>query len=159
MVYDIRNGGEMKQISSRTILPVLTAALGILWTIVGFTQYGWFEAGRPLPGFFPIIVGVLTAGVSILAVLRERKASPPQFLLTHLYPLLAAVGVVLLAMLIGFFPALTLYVFGWLKGYEKYSWKFSVLSTAVTIGGVYGIFALWLKVPFPMGSLVMLVLY
>ena len=149
----------MKSMSSRMILPVITAALGVLWTVVGITQYGWFEDGRPLPGFFPIIVGVLTAGVSIIAILGERKTTPPKFLVTHLYPFLAAVAVVLLAMLIGFFPALLIYVFAWLKGYEKYSWKFSILTTAATIGGVYGIFALWLRVPFPMGSLIMLILY
>jgi hypothetical protein len=44
-------------------------------------------------------------------------------------------------------------VFAWLKYYEKYGWKTSLLTTAATIGLVYGIFAVWLRVLFPVGLL------
>jgi putative tricarboxylic transport membrane protein len=64
------------------------------------------------------------------------------------------VSVVVLALLIGFFPALTLYVFGWIKWYEKYSWRLTILITVITIGAMYGIFAMWLRVPFPEGAVV-----
>jgi hypothetical protein len=149
----------MSRISTRVILPVLTAIVGVLWIYVGLRYHGWYVDEKPGSGFFPTIIGGLLAFVSVLAVNGEFREDPPEFLKSHLHPLLAAVAVVLLALLIGFFPALTLYVFGWLKFYEKYSWKTSVVTTTITIAVVYGIFAMWLRVPFPVGWILEMVQY
>ncbi|MCF7915102.1 MAG: tripartite tricarboxylate transporter TctB family protein [Spirochaetaceae bacterium] len=144
----------MKRLKTRTILPALTALIGLVWVIVGLTKYGWWVEGRPQSGFFPAIIGGLLLFVSILAVMSEMKENPPQFLITHLYPILAAVGMVLAALLIGFFPALILYVFGWLKWYEKYNLFTAGLTTGITTALMYGVFYVWLRVPFPTGILV-----
>lgn len=141
----------MQRINNRVILPFLTALLGGVWIFVGLSQYGWYTDGKPASGFFPTITGTLLVLMSILAIISESKLETPKFWKFHLYPVITAVAVVLLALLIGFFPALTIYVFGWLKWYEKYNMKTSVLTTVLTIAGMYGIFAMWLRVPFPAG--------
>lgn len=156
--YTIYNkGDQMTRINSRIVLPIVTAAVGVLWIYVGLTYHGWYIEERPASGFFPSIVGVLLTFVSVLAVIKEMREDPPEFWVSHIHPLLAAVSVVVFALLIGFFPALTAYVFAWLKWYEKYSWKFSVATTAVTIAAVYGIFSMWLRVPFPVGWIIEMV--
>ena len=144
----------MTRINNRVVFPVITALIGLLWIYVGLTYHGWYSEGRAASGFFPTIVGALLAFVSVLAVVSEAKVDPPDFWKSHVHPLLAAVSVVVLALLIGFFPALTLYVFGWIKWYEKYPWRLTILITVITIAAMYGIFAMWLRVPFPEGAIV-----
>ena len=142
-----------RHLNTRVVLPALTGVIGILWIYVGLVHHGWWVEGRPGSGFFPSLAGGILLFVSILAVLSERREEPPMFMVSHVYPVAAAVAVVLLALLIGFFPALTLYVLGWVKFYERYRWPFSLAVTAVTIGAMYGIFSIWLRVPFPDGAL------
>jgi len=139
--------------NTRVVFPAASACIGILWVVVGLSKYGWYVDEKPASGFFPILIGGLLAFIGILAALSERKQSPPEFVSSYLHPLLAAVSVVFFALVIGFFPALTLYVFGWLRWYEKYSARFSLIVTAITIALMYGIFSMWLRVPFPMGQL------
>ena len=148
----------MTRFNTRIILPIVTTGIGALWVLVGLIDHGWWVNGKPASGFFPTIIGALLVVVSVLVVIGESKVDPPGFIVSHLHPLMAAVAVVLLALLIGFFPALTLYVFLWLKVYEKHTWVFSLLTTAITIGAMFGIFSLWLSVLFPRGALVELVL-
>ncbi len=148
----------MTRINTRIFLPGLSALVGALWIFVGLTEYGWWANGRATSGFFPTLVGALLIIVSVLAITSEVKEKAPVFMTAHIYPLLAAVSVVVVALLIGFFPALTLYVLGWLKLYEKFTWKFSLLVTLVTIAAMYGIFAMWLRVPFPLGAIVEMVI-
>lgn len=144
----------MTRVNTRILVPLVTGALGVLWLVVGAVDHGLWIDGRPTGGFFPGVAGVLLAVVSALAISGELKAEPPSFIRTHLYPTIAAVSVVLAAMLIGFFPAMTVYVFLWMRLFERYSLRFSVLVTVLTIAAVYGIFSMWLRVPFP-GGLVM----
>lgn len=139
--------------NSRLVLPAVTTSVGGMWVIIGLTKYEWYMDGNPGSGFFPTIAGALLVLMSIIAMLGERKEKPPAYHLYFAYPVIAAVGVVLLAMLIGFFPAMTIYVFGWLFWFEKYSLKLSLVSTVGTVGALYGIFAVWLRVPFPAGKL------
>lgn len=141
-------------VNSRVVLPAASACIGILWVVVGLTKYGWYVDEKPASGFFPILIGGLLALIGFLAVLSERKQSAPSFISAYIHPLLAAVSVVIFALAIGFFPALTLYVFGWLRWYEKYSLRFSLVVTAITIALMYGIFSMWLRVPFPAGQLI-----
>jgi hypothetical protein len=141
----------MQRINNRVILPFLTVLLGGVWVIIGLGQYDWYADGKPGSGFFPTITGALLLLMSILAIVSESKLETPKFRIFHFYPIITAVGIVLFAMLIGFFPALTLYVFGWLKWYEKYNLKTTILTTILTIAGMYGVFSMWLRVPFPMG--------
>lgn len=148
----------MKGFNSRLLLPIVTAIIGLAWVYIGLRYHGWWIEGRAASGFFPSLVGGLLALLSVMAIISELKEEPPKFFLFHVHPVLAAVLVVVTALLIGFFPALALYVLGWLKLYEKYGWRFSLSVTAVTTAGMYGIFYMWLRVPFPQGAILDLVL-
>ncbi|MCF7946046.1 MAG: tripartite tricarboxylate transporter TctB family protein [Spirochaetia bacterium] len=147
----------MKRLNSRVIFPIITGIVGVLWIIIGLTNHDWWVEGRPQSGFFPSIVGGLLLFISFLAVINELKEEKTVFLLSHIYPVLAAVGMVVLAQLVGFFPALILYVFGWLKWFEKYRLVFSTLTALITGAAMYGIFYMWLRVPFPEGLILKLI--
>ena len=147
----------MTRINTRIIAPILTIALGALWIGIGIVDTGIWVDGRPTSGFFPSLAGALLVFVSVLAIRDELATDSPEFFGMHLYPVIAAVSVVLLALVIGFFPALALYAFLWLWKYEAYSLRFSLMVSAISIGAVYGIFRLWLRVPFPQGLIQRLV--
>jgi hypothetical protein len=142
------------KINTRVVIPAITFCLGILWVVYGLTKYRWWDSNGPASGFFPSIVGVLLACVSIIAILDGRKLKPPTYLKASYHPLAAAIATVVSTLLIGFFPALFVYLLGWLKLYEKYGWKLSLSVSVITTLCCYGIFVLWLKVPFPMGFIV-----
>lgn len=141
------------KINSRAVIPVLTFGLGVLWFAYGLTNYGWWGDNGPASGFFPAIIGVILAGVSIIAFFDGLKQSPPEYIKASYHPLIAAIATVGGAMVIGFFPALLLYILGWLKLYEKYNWKRSLSISVITSAVCYGIFVMWLQVPFPSGLL------
>ena len=140
-------------INSRVIFPAVSVCVGVLWVVVGLSSYGWYVDEKPASGFFPVLIGGLLTLIGILAMWSERTHAAPQFISSYIHPLLAAVSVVFFALIIGFFPAVSLYVFGWLRWYEKYSIRFSLTVTAITIASMYGIFSMWLRVPFPIGKL------
>ena len=139
------------RINTRALIPVITFSLGLLWFAYGLTNYGWWGKNGPASGFFPAIIGVLLLGVSIIAFIDGIKNAPPEYLKASYHPLFAAVGTIGAAMIIGFFPALMLYILGWLKLYEKYGWKKSLSISIITTASCYGIFVMWLQVPFPAG--------
>ena len=141
----------MTHLNSRVFLPAVTACIGLVWVVVGIVFHGWWIDGRPGSGFFPSLVGGVLVLVSVITVWEELKGAPPTFNVSHLFPIAAVVAIILSVLLIGFFPALTLYVFSWLKWYEKYTGRFAALITVVTIASMYGVFSLWLRVPFPQG--------
>ena len=53
--------------------------------------------------------------------------------------------------LIGLIPSAGLYVIVWLRWYEKFTWKTTLIAFAVIMAIVVGCFVLWLQVPFPRG--------
>ncbi len=138
------------KLNTRLIIPVLTFAVGVLWVVYGLKNYGWWDQG-PGSGFFPSIIGIILAGISIIALLEGIKMPAPEYVKASWYPFIAAFATVGLAMIIGFFPAMFLFLEGWLKIYEKYSWKKSLPISIITTAALYGIFAMWLMVPFPAG--------
>ncbi|MBF9018371.1 MULTISPECIES: tripartite tricarboxylate transporter TctB family protein [unclassified Oceanispirochaeta] len=136
--------------NTRVIIPAITFVLGLVWVIYGLTNYGWWDEG-PGSGFFPSIIGILTSGVSIIAFLEGKKMAPPEYIKASYLPFIAAFVTVGSAMIIGFFPAMFLFLQGWLKLIEKYSWKKSLPISVITTAILYGVFAMWLMVPFPEG--------
>ncbi|MBN2656807.1 MAG: tripartite tricarboxylate transporter TctB family protein [Spirochaetales bacterium] len=146
------------KINTRAVIPVLTFAVGALWFIYGLKSYGWWGNNGPASGFFPSIVGIILAGISIIAFVDGLKREAPEYFKASYHPLLAAIATVLAALVIGFFPALLLYILGWLKLYEKYNWKLALSISVITTAACYGIFVMWLQVPFPAGYVFDLIL-
>jgi len=138
------------KINTRTVIPGLTFILGLIWVFYGLKHYGWWDEG-PGSGFFPAIIGIILSGISIIAFLEGRKLTPPSYISASSHPFLAAIATILAALVIGFFPALFLFVLGWMKLYEKFLWKKALLTSVITIATVFCVFVLWLRVPFPAG--------
>ena len=141
----------MIRFNSRMILPLTTSLLGAFWLVFGLLKYGWWGENGPQSGFFPAIIGSILLIVSILSIFISPSSAGPQFNFESFTPILAVIAVVMVAFLIGFFPSLTLFILLWMKFYEKYDWFRSVVTTVATIAVSYGVFSLWLKIPFPEG--------
>ena len=71
------------------------------------------------------------------------------------FPMLVIFGV---SYLIGFLPTLLLFYIFWLRMMEKMSVRTIIIATVVMTAIVYGTFSMWLKVPFPEGLLLEMIL-
>ena len=68
-------------------------------------------------------------------------------------PVGAMILILLCNLLVCMLPSCMVVSFLWLKLFEKYSWKTSIIATVLLFVFIYGIFKLWLNVPFPTGLL------
>ncbi len=142
----------MKSINVKTIFPLATLAVSILFIYSGFNEFGfWDDAKGPLGGFFPAIIGIVLACVSVVAIITSFKEAKPEFPKEDLLTMLAPLCVIISTFIIGFFPSIFIYLFVWMKIVEKAK-TISAIKTSLGIGVVaYLVFSVWLKVNFPMG--------
>ena len=103
----------------------------------------------------PTIVGTLLVLFCVLMLISKvrRKEKAEKMDLKVLLPIGAMLLILLCNYLLGLLPACILVSFLWLLLIEKYSWKKALLISAIMFVCVYGIFRLWLNVPFPKGLL------
>ena len=57
------------KIPSKILVPVVTLAVGVLFAVISFGQYGFWDstAMKPTKGFFPGIISVALIALSVLA--------------------------------------------------------------------------------------------
>jgi hypothetical protein len=148
---------------TKTIIPVCGALFSGFWLIYGLSRHGfWHELKGPMPGFVPSLAAVFMLAVSILEAIHsiragERSDEKPGRETGNReswFIVLAAAGVFVLVFFIGMIPALLLFVFFWLRFYEKAPIKDTVLVLAVSFAIGFGVFVLWLGVPFPKGLII-----
>ena len=142
----------MNKINTKTLVPIGTALISVLFIYLGIVKYGiWDDKKGPLGGFFPVIVAVVLLVVSILAMVQSFKESKVVYARQNWLPVLGVFVIIIATYVIGMIPSVLLYLLAWLKVIEKSSWK-QTLIVAVVLGGVvYGVFVLWLNIPFPKG--------
>ncbi len=144
----------LNKLNWRCVLYILTAILGIIWVVLGFGTYGFWSAEEgPGAGFFPAIVGCVLVFFSIVEFIKSIGSDAVKFDKEALYLVASVAGILILNFFIGLFPALVIYYVAWLKFVEKYPWKKVILITIFYGGIMYGVFSLWLQVPFPTGIL------
>ena len=144
----------MFKFRQKTIFPLCTLALGILWIWLGVTRYGFWNAKTgPASGFFPIIVASVLVVFSIIAIFMSAKEEPAKYDIEVVHLVAAIVGILLSTYLIGLLWSLLIYVVLWMKFYEKMSLRTTLIATVVLGLIVYGTFVFWLQVPFPEGIL------
>jgi hypothetical protein len=144
----------------KTVIPLALTLLGGIWVYYGLAHHGfWDPVKGPLPGFVPSLLAVLLCGVGVLGIVRSLREEGVRFAPENWAILLAALAAFALVFLIGMLPALLAFVFVWLKIYEKESWKNTLVVCAISFAIAYGVFVLWLAVPFPNGILIDAVLY
>jgi hypothetical protein len=136
----------------KAIIPIATAAVGLVFLVLGFGTYGfWSETSGPLPGFFPSIIGITLIGVSAIAFLQSLKDERQPVPVRNWFPAIAVFAIIVLTMLIGMLPSLALFLLFWIRFYEKYPWKTTIITSLVILAIVVGVFMFWLNVPFPRG--------
>ncbi len=126
------------------------ATLSAVWIYMGVCQYGFWAEGVPGGGFVPSLFGGITL-ILCLALLLKGKGNAVTINKTVYFPILVVVAVVVATSLTGMTAALIIMVFSWLKFYEKYTLIRAGIISLVIVGFIFGIFRLWLQVPFPTG--------
>lgn len=147
------NDKKVVKIPSKIIVPALTLAVGILFAIISFSQYGFWdsEASKPTKGFFPGIISIGLIALSILALINGIKSPMAEFKLINWYVPIAVLLIIGATYVIGLIPSLLLFVFLWLKVYEKQSWLTTIISLVIVAFIVIGCFRIWLDIQFPNG--------
>lgn len=136
----------------RILIPIITGAIGILFLSLGFGKYGfWHEMRGPLPGFFPSIIGIMLVGMSILAGVQAVKDPRKPIPFRNWLPAIGALAIIIASLIIGMLPAIALFLILWIRVYEKYPWKTTIITSSVIMAIVVGVFMFWLRVPFPKG--------
>lgn len=131
------------------LMVMLCMLVGAVWVYMGF-EYGFWVGETPGGGFMPIIFGGLTIVFSLILLFKNQEKSVT--INKHVWLPIVVIAAVMGAIeILGMNLTLLLMVFGWLKFYEKYTTVRSGLI-AITVGiFVFGIFGMWLQVPFPTG--------
>ena len=149
----LKNAKSTKKLLN-VILPLPLVVISIIWFIYGYIKYGFWDATTgSTPGFLPLVFSVVLFVSSIFALMRAHKEEQPGYNKESFLIVLAAIVIVLCTSLIGMIPSLLLFLFLWLKIFERCTWKSTLIVTGVMGIIIIGIFALWLKVPFPEGMI------
>ena len=134
------------------IVEVVGIIAGIVYMIMGITKYGVWEGISISGGFMPLVCGgFLTLFCVLMLISKIKKADSIDK--KALLPVGAMIAILLCNYLVGLLGACIVVGFLWLKFVEKFSWAKSLLVSVVMFAAVYGIFRLWLNVPFPTGLL------
>lgn len=129
------------------------ALMGLIALYMGLFQYGFWIDGGPGGGFLPTLMGVLILILSILVIVQKKDGEDNKLEIKQFIPAGMIIVATIIINLIGMIGTVFVLVFSWLKFLEKYNYKRSgIISILVTIF-IYGVFKLWLQVPFPMGIL------
>ena len=151
---------EKKRFNLRTVIPLATIVVSLVFIIVGLKDYGFWK-GQPTPGFFPIIIAVVLLASSIacfLQIARDRDSETVRYNRNELMVMLGAAGIILCTFIIGLVPSCLIYIFLWLKFVEHASWKVIVIIELIMAAIILGVFTFWLQIRFPMGLLLDMIL-
>ena len=136
----------------KTVIPVFSGIVAIVWLFLGNIKYGYWDSVRgPLFGLVPLIMAAALLLVSILGIIKSIKEKDEPLRLENWAIMFAAFAAFALVFLVGMIPSLLLFIFGWMRFYEKDSWKNTIIALFISFGIAYGVFVLWLGVPFPNG--------
>ena len=151
---------EKKRFNLRTVIPLATIVVSLVFIIVGLKDYGFWK-GQPTPGLFPIIIAVVLLASSIacfLQIARDKDSETVQYNRNELMVMLGAAGIILCTFIIGLVPSCLIYIFLWLKFVEHASWKVIVIIELIMAAIILGVFTFWLQIRFPMGLLLDMIL-
>lgn len=151
---------EKKKWNLRTVIPLATIVISLVFILVGMKDYGFWK-GQPTPGFFPIIIAVVLLISSIacfVQIARDKDSEAVRYNRNELMVMLGAAGIILCTFVIGLVPSCLIYIFLWLKFVEHASWKVIVIIEIIMAAIILGVFTFWLQIRFPMGLLLDMIL-
>ena len=141
----------------------------VLWVVMGINKYGIWAGQAPGGGLFPVIGGSIiliccTADIIIRIVKKQpingvKFEGEDEYIMLGWVPRvlrpLAVVAYGFLSLLVlkylGFLLCAFLTSFLWLVFISKRTIVRSILTSLTVTAVLYGIFVLWLKIPFPKG--------
>lgn len=122
---------------------------GLTFAGFGVFRYGVWQNNGPGPGFFPAIAGTIAVVCAGVELFRRSTADLAGVRLQDFLPLGAGIVAVLMVPVVGMAEAMTLFVFIWIKVFERRSWFQALLSALVALAIVHLLFSVWLGVRFP----------
>ncbi|MDF2614180.1 MAG: tripartite tricarboxylate transporter family receptor [Clostridia bacterium] len=144
---------EREVIEMKRFIPAVFILIGIYWTVMSFS-YGLWIRGGPGGGFLPLVAGILAIIFGVVVTMAEFKdKTPTNFTFKAFLPPLILLGIIVVSQLIGIIITLVIYIFSWIRFYEKESYLKSGLVAVLCPAVIYAIFVMWLKVPLPQGIL------
>lgn len=144
---------EKRRFNLQTVIPIATAALAVLFIVLGVTEFG-FWSNQPMPGFFPTIIAVVLLLSSIacfVQLARDKDAKQVKYNRNELMVILGAAGIIIGTMVVGLVASCLIYLFVWLKFVERAPWKVVLIVELIVAAIILGVFVGWLQVRFPMG--------
>lgn len=146
-------------IDARQLLPVGLIVISVIWIYKGMTEFGFWNPLRGgTPAFMPICIATVLLITSSIMLFKSFREEKPTYTKLCFVFLLLCVAIVGLSLLIGFLPASLLFVLLWLRLIEKAPWKGTLIVFVSLAVMAYGVFNIWLSVPFPKGLLFELIL-
>ena len=135
---------------------VIELLVAIVWIQQGIVHYDFWKDGVPGGGFVPVIFAALVLAVALAILFREifgkqNTEKSYRFKVGSYLPAAAAVIGVFMIQVLGITLAVFLFATIWMHYLSKYSWVKSLVSSAIFTVFIYGVFRLWLHVPFPHG--------
>lgn len=137
------------------ILALFFAALGLLWVIASLRMPLW-EGFAPQSGFMPLWYGIILvalSGLVIVNLLRQKEAPSEQPIGKPLMVLVSFAAVIVGLSVIGFGPAVFLFLLFLFALVERLPILTSLLVAAATTAILFLIFRTWLGVQLPIGPL------
>ena len=144
---------EMKPKSAKFLFPLALIILGIVWIYVSLTDLGFYGTTEPKAGFFPCIMASVMIIISLIDLFYTLHSEKTDFSWFQFMPIIGLFIAIACSYLIGTIPALALFLLLWLRVLEKYSWKITLITTAVTVLFIWGVFDYWVRVNFQTGLL------
>jgi putative tricarboxylic transport membrane protein len=147
---------------AETLVGAAILAIGI-WVLVEAIKFPYFLEGVPGPGFLPLWVsfGIIGTGLVLTAQGIRRRLVPREGITwpnatgwRQVGLMLGALAVSLLLLeKLGFMVTTTLFMAVVIFCLGMRSWRMLVSVPLLSAIGLYGIFAVWLRVPLPKGIL------
>lgn len=136
----------------KKIFPFLILVVSAYWMYKGVTVYRLWAGGRLGGGFMPAFAGLAGAVFSLRLLFAKEEGGEP-FRWKAFLPVLGVALVIAASYAVGLVLSLALFIFFWLKVYEKVPFGKSALTAVASGLIVYLVFVRWLLLPFPRGLL------
>ena len=145
----------MNKIKLNFLFPLFTIVLSCVWIYKGIFEYGLWDpkSTSPKDGLFPALIAAVLLLVSIVLFFNSFKEEAVTFDKRAFLLVVCIAAMYFISKYLGFLPTLLVFYVLWLKLYAKCDWKTTILATVIMSAIVYGAFAVWLKIRFPVGTL------
>lgn len=142
----------MKQKSLKFVFPLSLLVLGLVWIFVSITDLGIYGS-EPKAGFFPLIMAVIMIIIAAIDLMYTFKIGKSTFSYMQFLPIIGLFGVIACSYLLGTIPSLGIFLLLWMRVFEKYSWKVTLITTSITLLFIWGVFDVFVSVNFQTGLL------